>query len=72
MGGVRAREDEIDRLDGHDRVAVERVEIEHQNVGGRADAELAGPGAPLANRPLATIAESHAPRSMTLSKPQPP
>jgi len=28
------------------------------------------PGAPLANRPWATVRASHAPRSTTLSKPQ--
>ncbi len=32
-------EDEVDRLHGHDRVAIERIEIEHENVGGRADPE---------------------------------
>ena len=35
----RAGEDEIDRLDRHDRVAIERVEVEDQNVGRRADAD---------------------------------
>ena len=33
MRRVGAGEDEIDRLDRHNRVAVERVEVEHENVG---------------------------------------
>ena len=43
MRRARASEDEVDRLDGQDRVAVERVEIEHENVGRLADAERARP-----------------------------
>ena len=42
MRCVRAREDKVDRLDRHDRVPVKRVEIEHENVGGFADAQRAG------------------------------
>jgi hypothetical protein len=37
----RASEDEIDRLDGHDPIAIERVEVERENVGRRADADRA-------------------------------
>ena len=52
MGRVRAREDKIDRLDGHDGVAVERVEIEHENIGRRPDAERAGAGRAVGEPPI--------------------
>ena len=73
MRGGCAREDQIDRLNGHDGVAVERVEVEHQNVGWRADIERAGARRAVSEPPVGDDAPaSHAPRSMTASKPQPP
>ncbi len=39
MRRAGARENEIDRLDGHDPIAIESVEVEHENVGRRADAQ---------------------------------
>ena len=42
--GVAAGEKKLQRIDVHDGFAVEAVEVEHHEIGGRARRELAGPG----------------------------